>query len=318
MGTNNSKTNDYYNSIQQNPHQFDYVDISDMNPYEVFNLNDNFTWEELKTSYKKVARIVHPDKGGSEILFKKITECFKYLASELKRKELDKPHWSLKKESEAYISENQSNTTKPAIINNSDENFADRFNKVFDDNKLEDDLMDGGYGNVMEKSNGKRDDIEIPKLLKGKYNSETFNKTFDTITVPKTKDVIIYKEPEALDMSKQLQYTEIGSDKPGDFSSNSRDSRLQYTDYLKAYSNSRLVDPRSVTNVKKYKSVKEFESAREDAVKKQATDEELKWIAQKEKLEKQKEEQRLRRLDTYDKRIAQHHESVNKLFISNN
>lgn len=312
MGTNTSKTNDYYNSIKQNPNQFDYVDISDMNPYEVFNLNDNYTWEELKSSYKRVAKIVHPDKGGSDILFKKITECFKHLASELKKKELDKPHWELKQQSLSYMKDNQNNTK--VNIDTDDTNFADRFNKAFDDNRLEDELMDGGYGNIMEKSTGKREDIDIPKLLKGKYNTETFNKTFDTITLPKSKDVIVYKEPEALDMSKQLRYTEIGSDKPSDYSSNSRDTNLQYTDYLKAYSNSRLVDPRSV-NVKNYKSVKDLENARENAVKKEATQEELKWIAQKEKLEKQKEEERLRRLELQDKRITQHHERVNRLFI---
>ena len=68
-------------------------------------------------------------------------------------------------------------------------------------------------------------------------------------------------------------------------------------------------------NIKNYKSVKDLENARETAVKKEATEEELRWIAQKQKLEKQKEEERLRRLELQDKRISQHHERVNRLFI---
>lgn len=313
MGNNSSRTDDYYNSIKQNPHYYDSVDITDMNPYEVFNLNDNFTWDELKTSYRRVAKLVHPDKGGSEILFKKITECFKHLASELKKKEIDKPHWELKKQSQQFFQDNPIPNNNYNHDNDT-QNFSQRFNKAFDDNKLEDELMDGGYGDIMEKSNGKRDDINVPQFIKGKYNSQNFNKTFDAVTLTSSKDVIIYKEPEALDMSKQLKYTEIGANKPNDYSSAPTDNKLQYTDYLKAYSTSRLVDPRSVTT-KNYKSIKDLENAREDAIKKQLSDDELKWISKKEKLEKQKEEERLRRLDNYDKRIAQHHERVNRIFI---
>lgn len=314
MGNNSTKTAEYYNSLQQNPNEYDKIDITDMNPYEVFDLSDNYTWEDLKNAYRRVARLVHPDKGGSEILFKKITECFKHLATEYKRKEADKPHWELKKQSESYYQDNPVQPP-PTSYGNKDENFSTRFNKAFETNRLEDDQMDGGYGNIMEKSNGKREDIEIPKLFKGKYNTDTFNKTFDTVTLPKSKDVIVYKEPEALPMSKTLQYTEIGGDKPDDYSnSGTKECKLQYTDYMKAYTQTRLVDPRSVKNVS-YKSVKDLESAREKAVKDAPTEEELRWVAQKEQLEKQKEEERIRRANQYDKRIAIHHQKVNKIFI---
>lgn len=313
MGNNSSKTQEYYNFLQNNPNQYDTIDITDMNPYEVFDLNDNFTWDELKNSYRRVARLVHPDKGGSEVLFKKITECFKHLAKEYKRKQSDKPHWELKKESQQYFDDNKESAA-PQITTES--NFIDRFNKAFDENRLEDEERDTGYGHIMEKSSGKRDDIEIPKLIKGKYNTEVFNKTFDTITLPKNKEVIIYKEPEALPMSKQLQYTEIGGEKPGDYTNTSRDTKLHYTDYMKAYTDTRLVDPRSV-NKKSYKSIKEYETARKEAIERAPTDEELKWTKEKEIIEKRKEEERIRRAKIQDKRIAEHHARVNKLFIQN-
>ena len=195
-----------------------------------------------------------------------------------------------------------------------DENFIDRFNTTFDSNKMEDEEYDTGYGHIMEKSSGTRDDISITKLLKGKYSSDTFNKTFDTITLTDKKDVIVYKEPEPLPMSKSLQYTELGGGKPDDYSNTKSDSSLRYTDYMKAYTTTRLVDPRSV-NQKNYKSVKEFEAARENAVKNAPTQEELKRIAIKEKEDKNKEEERLSRLEKKDRMIAEHHERVSRLLI---
>jgi curved DNA-binding protein CbpA len=315
MGNNSSKTNEYYNSLQINPNQYDLIDISDMNPYEVFDLNDQYTFDELKDAYRRVARLVHPDKGGSQILFNKITECFKHLAKEYKLRQIDRPHNELKKDFNEYTEKNKE-TSSPIIPIKlkPDENFNDRFNNTFEQNKLEDEEFDGGYGHIMDKSSGVRDDINITKLLKGKYNSDTFNKTFDTITLPNKKDVVIYKEPEPLPMSKSLQYTELGSDKPGDYSNTKTDNSLKYTDYMKAYTTTRLVDPRSVSN-KDYKSIKELEIARENAVKNEPTEEELKWIAIKEKEEKMKEEHRLSRLEKRDKMITEHHERVNRLLI---
>ena len=315
MGNNSSKTNEYYNSLQINPNEFDFVDISDMNPYEVFDLHDQFTFDELKDSYRRVARLVHPDKGGSKILFNKITECFKHLAKEYKMRQIDRPHNDLKKEYNEYREKTQESASPIAPIKlRPEENFNDRFNNTFDANKLQDEEFDTGYGHIMEKSSGTRDDINITRLLKGKYNTETFNKTFDTVTMSDKKDVIVYKEPEALPMSKSLQYTELGGDKPNDYSNTRTDSSLKYTDYMKAYTTTRLVDPRSVTQ-KNYKSVKDFEAAREDAVKNGPTDAELKWIAMKEQEEKLKEEQRLSRLDKRDRQIAEHHERVTRLLI---
>lgn len=42
---------------------------------EVFGLKENFSKEELKREYKRLVKIVHPDTGGDENLFKFIENC---------------------------------------------------------------------------------------------------------------------------------------------------------------------------------------------------------------------------------------------------
>lgn len=42
---------------------------------EVFGLKENFSKEELKRKYRELVKIVHPDTGGDENLFKFIETC---------------------------------------------------------------------------------------------------------------------------------------------------------------------------------------------------------------------------------------------------
>jgi len=61
-----------------------------IDPLKVLGLPKNYTAEMLKESYKRLALKAHPDKGGSEYLFKLLTECYKYLANDLKKRANDK------------------------------------------------------------------------------------------------------------------------------------------------------------------------------------------------------------------------------------
>ena len=55
-----------------------------IDPYKILNISKNYDLEELKIKYKKIARKVHPDKGGSEQLFNLVTLCYKKLYEEYK------------------------------------------------------------------------------------------------------------------------------------------------------------------------------------------------------------------------------------------
>lgn len=309
MGNTYTKTNTYdryYNSLLQDQN----VDMNDVNPYEVLGLNQNFSWDELVQSYRRLAKLVHPDKkGGSKMLFNTVTECFKYLAKEYKMKQADKPHHILKenfKNDNEYNTNNYNNTEVSSISN-------DKFNRLFNENKFEDE-EDFGYGHMMTESSKIREDIDIPKILTN-YSNKKFNKAFDK-HVPLSKEVVIYKEPEPMILAKTLNFTELGN-KTTDFSTDTtRPSNLHYADYMKAHSTSRLIDPRTIKEKKQYSSVDDFEADRDKITNKKLNAKELRHQKNIEEYNKKKEEERIANLKNRDSKIAEHFEKVNQLFIT--
>lgn len=59
------------------------------NYYQTLGVNENATQDEIKKSYRKLAMEHHPDKGGNEDQFKKISEAYDILNDENKRKQYD-------------------------------------------------------------------------------------------------------------------------------------------------------------------------------------------------------------------------------------
>lgn len=315
MGNNTSKRNEYYAAIQRGSQTVDNID-----PYDVFGLNKNFEWDELKDAYRRVAKLVHPDKGGSEVLFNRVTECFKTLALEYKARQADRPHHNLRTESQDYMRSQSTYDIRGTPSVGSEANFLDRFNRTFEENKLEDDQQGGGYGHIMAQSSKTREDLNVPSVLKGKVSAEQFNKTFETVTLASaSKDVVVYKEPEALPLARKLQYTELGGERPDDYSSTQEGTRgargLQYTDYMKAYTTTRLVDPRAIPKKKAFKSVEEYQNVRDSAMERPATEEELQFRAIRAEQERAREAARERRLADNDMKVARHHAKVNQMLL---
>jgi curved DNA-binding protein CbpA len=312
MGNSNSRGNtyqQYYEAMQkQQPVQIP----SDITPYDILGVSKNFTWDELKTAYKRQARLVHPDKGGTEQLFNIVTDAFKQLAYDFKLKQKDKQHYELKK---GYQEERQINETSYTPVNVNEQNFSTKFNRIFEENKFDDDEDDSrGYGHMMEKSSKTREDIDIPKVL-NKYSKDKFNSAFEKHT-PLGKNVVVYKEPEPLVLTRKLQFTEIG-EKTDDFSTDTtKKSNLQYTDYMKAHTTSRLVDPRSVKERKEYRTVEDYDKDRSSITNRKLTQEELEF-QHKQKIKKEKqEEERIKRVTHRDKRIGEHYERTSRLLLN--
>lgn len=292
------------------------MDLSGMNPLEVLGVRKNHTWDELKDAYRRMAKVVHPDKGGSEQLFQLVTDCFRKLATEYKMRQDQKHHHELKREAQhAYHADRPIATRDTGAT---DEQFLDKFNRMFEENRLNlEDEQTTGYGHMMEKSNPNREDINVPQLMK-KFNKNKFNDIFEK-SAPLSKEIIVHKEPEALPLGRKMQYTELGG-KVDDFSSTSEGTGaegrgLQYTDYMKAHTTTRLVDPRAVANRTEYKSVEEYESARARTLGKKMTNEEKRFLEEKKRAEEAREAERLRRLQERDTMITQHYETVNRLRI---
>lgn len=300
MGQSQSSMYDnYYSSLQNN----EKIDIEKLNPYDVLNVTEDFTWDELVKAYRKVAIKVHPDKGGSEVLFNIATQCFKELATEFKKREVEKPHHVLKKEFEDFRDE-KSKTEFPSFPQNT--TFHQKFNTLFDQNKLDDDDDNRGYQHFMEKSTKEREDIKIPKLL-NKFTEKKFNDTFEKVVKP-GKDIIIYKEPEPVMAAKQLHFTELGG-KTEEFTTES------YTDYYKAHTTSRLVDPRSVSKRKEYKTITDYEEDRKLTTEKVLSEAEIKYQKELDLYKISKEDQRVQRLKEKDIAAEKHFEKVNQALI---
>jgi curved DNA-binding protein CbpA len=308
----------YYNALKKDK-SFDYskINFNLLNPYEVLEVNKNFTWNELKDAYKHTALITHPDKeGGNKLVFNFVTECFKTLAEEYKSRSQNKTFMELKNQ---FKTDNyEDDEKKPAPITGT--NFNDKFNKTFEMCKLEDDELDFGYGDIMSESSKVREDFSQLNLFdKKKFDTKTFNNIFTKHTPAPSKDIIKYKEPEPMVLAKTMNYTEIGGKRPDDYSSSvekSSKNNLIYSDYKIAYSNTRLVDDEAINkSLKDFKNVEEYEKYRNNKLKKGLSDKEKKLMEQKKINEDREEYERLERIKQNDIKIRINNEKASRLFI---
>lgn len=314
-------------------------DVS-IDPYQVLGLQRQFTWEELKAAYRRVSLTVHPDKGGNQELFNLVTDCFRQLAAELKARQSDRPHYELKKESQQYYqqqdlgmgmgqrdlipqpsrfppSSGTGTGTGTVAREASTGNFQDRFNKMFEDNRFIQEDVERGYGSMMQPSSGVREDINIPRTMQA-FNHERFHQSFETSVPAPTKEMVRYKEPEPLPLAKKLAFTELGgvtNDYTGSTKNDNEKKGLQYTDFMRAHTQQRLVDPKAVKPRKEYRTVEEYDLSRSEISASPMTEEELRYQEKKKRRDERAEQERLRRLREYDQKIALHHQAVSSRSI---
>ncbi len=60
-----------------------------MNYYEILNLPNFSSIDDIKKSYKELIKINHPDKGGNSEEFEKVKNAFEILKDDKKKKEFD-------------------------------------------------------------------------------------------------------------------------------------------------------------------------------------------------------------------------------------
>ena len=332
MGAKSSRQYTYqqYYEAMKKSGQAANIDLKNINmetidPYEVFNISKNFTWNELKETYRKLAISTHPDKpGGNKDIFNIITYCFEKLALEYKKRESDLSHMELKKQSSDFFDKIVNNKMPhPSIANmkgregDNAELFSQKFNRNFEKCKVYDDEMEFGYGKNMEESSKVREDIKIDKVIKkNKIDNKSFNDIFNS-KVPINKQLVKYQEPEPLLLAKSLQFTELGNKRPDDYSSSSvkKTNSLSYSDYMKAHEGTRLIDTSIIKDMKEFKSVEEYEVYRDTKAKVELSAKELKQQELKKLREEKEEQMRLERLNKYDRNIELSYEKANRLFI---
>lgn len=305
MGNNSTKEK-YINEIENN---------SNIDVYKVFKLDRNFTWEQLKESYKKLAIQTHPDKGGDKKLFDFITKCFYELANDYKMRTNNKNHNELKKDSQNYYSntDTQNNIEKDYNDNLS---LNERINKYFDKVKITDDDIDFGYGDTMLESSDIRDEIGINNIFNSeKIDNKSFNDKFNKYVKTTTK-IVKYEEPTPMILAKNLNYSVIGAGKNTDYSSSvEKTNQLAYTDYLKAHSTNRLVSNQEFDKIKQFKNTEEYKKYSDNKIKKKLTEKEIKHMEKRQGKMDKEELERLERIKKKDRDIEEAFNLANRLML---
>jgi len=278
------------------------LEKNNIDSLKVFSLNANYTLDELKQAYKKLAMKTHPDKpGGNVEQFQLVTKCYMSLLEKYKNRESDKHFNDLKKGSQSYLEDQHSNKMVNKQMGTVDKDKFDSklFNKIYEQNKLWE-SSDDGYGSWFSSNEAE----EAPNEVFGKkFNLNVFNSTFEDYKEKlnaQTGAIQEYRDPQEL-VSSSTGFTDIDiyARKIEDFSkplpiagAGSKSGKdLAYTDLKTAYTaRGAFIDPNKV-EYKSYKNVDELKRDRGN-VRYDMTPEQMREYEMKKYREKEEEERR--------------------------
>lgn len=297
INTQTNRRDDYLKKIKE---------VKD--PFKLLGLTRSDTLATAKNSYKKLALKLHPDRGGDPKAFSLLTKAFLSVTEELKAREQHN-HNDMKKDQEQYTKKNFSGEGGNKKIN------IAMFNDIYEKNKLFD-PYDNGYNDWINKN--PLTDEDPKELFSNGFNADVFNKVFEEKNDDQDdyddKQVAKYGGPSA-QLDTSISYTELGVDKVNDFSkiSSNDNNDLNYTDYRKAHSKSRLIDV-TKHGRQEYKNINDLESEREritydlhgeDALR-------LEKVAE---LREKEEYDRLMKQREQDRAIGNQFETVNRQYL---
>lgn len=310
---------------RQRQRRFEYeaklkqLNNDNVNALRLFQLDKNFTMDDLKRSYKKVALRTHPDRpGGNKEKFQIVTKCYFALIEDLKKREEDKTFDRLRDDSRNYYQERTKlskkyKENKNGLLNPKEKNFNSKlFNKIFDDNKLYD-PNDEGYDDWFKNET---DDTALPKVFSNKFNIDVFNNTFNGYKDENAStEIIEYKDPQAMVSSNTMAHTDIDTQRKGDYSKAPEASnQLGYSDLKSAYTKTNnLINPNNV-KIKQYRNVDEYEHERSN-ISFQMTPEQLQQQALQEKQEEEAERERQKRIQQRDYMEENHYNSMHQKML---
>jgi len=282
---------------------------------EVLGLQEEvaLTEDTLKNAYKKSALRNHPDKGGSEKAFERVTRAYAYLSEILKRihggrKEtvnVDEP--TVLKDSRAKES-NQWAQVEPVRLNPKKLDI-DAFNKMFEQTRIPDPEEDG-YGDWLRDEK----DGSSGVTFSGKFNRDVFNKAFeDEAKRNASNNNFIVTQPESLMMAPTMGI-EIGRGKPSSYTAPIMNKNMNFTDLKQAYTIESNIS-QQVASVRL--DNRNFESYKDERTKapRPLNDSEMEDIQKGERYMAKKEEDRRRRAAEEDLSSTSYFERMKRLVL---
>jgi hypothetical protein len=267
-------------------------------PYKVLCLERNFTLEQLKNNYKRLALQLHPDKcpldvSTSTTIFQILTRAYKSLLREYESTRVaDKTFNELKapySKPQDYNTSSQSQQMQQQPIMTStagSKGFdATKFNAFFSTHRIK-----------MPEDEGYNAWIASGETGRSHAHSKEH------------RSLIKYTQPEPVHIVKSIAFCELGIDKIDDFSkppsSTDRRSALQFTDYRIAHTTSNLVDTSKIKERRTYRTVRELEAARAQELRQKMTAAEAQMHATAARRREDLEEQRLHSMRRFDDEAA--------------
>lgn len=282
---------------------------SKLNPYKILGIGKNYDEKTLKRAYLKKAMVSHPDRGGSQSEFQKVSIAYTVLLKKLSDQNNNHLHNDLRNNSQSYMTQQSSNNMRNT--NMTDQFDINLFNKIYDENKIED-VYDKGYGDWMSQNTNEKL-LEQPKMFNKSFNKDLFNNEFSKYKSQQQKQmgnqVVQYDEPQVdISMRGKDSLMVLGQKNVSDFSGQSSGG-LTFRDYKDAFTNSCLIDESSVNLDNRSNNIHSLKSSRTNVNYKMSADDLRKQELIKLKLQKE-EEQRIYRLQQRDNQAFNSYERI--------
>ena len=274
-----------------------------LDPYRILGIDRNYDETILKKAYLKKALKTHPDRGGSNEEFQKVSIAYTILLKKINDLKNNHSHNDLRDNSKNFMTEQEMDRrTNIRMTDNFDVNL---FNKIYDENKINT-AFDDGYGDWMKKS--EVPETEQKKLFNGNFNKNLFNHEFEKYKKDQQKkngsQLTVYQNPEvSISYKGKDSIAVLGQGKITDFSGDTG-SGLNFRDYKDAYTNSCLIDVHSFKDKGRAKDINSMESSRSN-ISYEMSEQDKKRYLQQQLIDKE-EEKRIQRLQLYEQNLLIH------------
>ena len=304
------------NSFSSTPppdHSLRKLPSTKLDPYKVLGISKQYDESLLKKAYLKKAMKAHPDRGGSKDEFQKVSIAYTVLKKKLKEQGEIHHHNELKQNADSFMSSQQGGGKN---INFDRDNFDSAvFNKIYEENKIEE-AYDDGYGSWMQETESISSSSN-PKMFQGNFNKDMFNHEFEKYKQEQQQNMgnqmVQYQEPqERLSMKNQDSLVTLGQGKVSNFSGEV--GNLGFTDYKAAFTTDSTIHTGSVDLSGRAHDIKGVERERSN-ISYRMSSEDQQRVAYQEALQKKEERSRVQRLQVYDQQHEDNYHKIHQLLL---